>query len=165
MFDELSESERKKIRILPRWKRFSPEQIKALQFLSHKYGEKVADLVAGVSIVKPSSKDTANRTEYIKGWHAHVAQIIKEKHRRLFIIKLADFVDNATGLETIQSDKKRLALAQKYTAVYRLFVDGIGRMSSLISKDNRRVIIRTLEEAEPVAEEIIKREDGRNRAQ
>lgn len=162
MFDALPEKQVS--RALPEWQeRFSSEQIKALRYLSHRFGEDVARLVAGVTIVKPSGHDAESRREYVRGWHAHVAKIIAEKHRRLFLIKLADFYDNATGIDTVENDAKRLALAEKYLAVYRLFVKGMGTMRSLIAGRNRRLIAQKLEKAEMVAKGIVGREDGGER--
>jgi (p)ppGpp synthase/HD superfamily hydrolase len=92
------------------------------EYISQEYGAGTADIVTGVS--NPHiENDTRTKAQKHVDYRAHVLESIDDD--RVFIVKLADYVDNATGLyhNYVDPNKPKVALmAKKYLPLVRPFV-------------------------------------------
>ncbi|MFC7959702.1 HD domain-containing protein [Rhodococcoides kroppenstedtii] len=83
--------------------------------LRRHFGDDVADLVAAVT--NPQRDPARDKAEQ---YAEHVTAAIAD--RRVFLVKLTDFVDNAGSLKYLADDAKRLKLAAKYAPLVPIFV-------------------------------------------
>ncbi len=86
----------------------------ALDALRRHFGTDVADLVAAVT--NPPRDPARDKAEQ---YAEHVTAAIADP--RVFLVKLADFVDNAGSLKYLTDDAKRSKLAAKYAPLVPIF--------------------------------------------
>lgn len=87
----------------------------ALAFIADLFGERVRDIVSGVTTpLYDGPKDGKNEF-----YRAHVKEAIKDQD--VFIVKLADFFDNAVGLHHTENDELVRRLSHKYEPLYDVF--------------------------------------------
>ncbi|MBY4040258.1 HD domain-containing protein [Rhodococcus fascians] len=95
-----------------------PNQQAALDLISEHLSPETSRLVAAVT--NPSADAVLSKAEKNAAYAAHVAEVIKDP--KVFLIKFADFVDNAGSVEYLEDEAKRAKLAAKYTPVVEVFV-------------------------------------------
>lgn len=86
---------------------------RALDYLSENYWEKVAKTVCGLSIPKLSNFKNLSKLEKIEFYTKHIKQTVSDD-QNVFIVKWADFFNNALWLSTLPNWDRKEWLKQKY---------------------------------------------------
>ncbi|WP_051365215.1 HD domain-containing protein [Rhodococcus sp. JG-3] len=90
-----------------------PNQQAALNLIAEHFSPETSRLVAAVT--NPSTDAVLSKAEKNAAYAAHVADVIKDP--KVFLVKFADFVDNAGSVKYLEDEAKRTKLAAKYAPV------------------------------------------------
>ncbi|MBY3794523.1 HD domain-containing protein [Rhodococcus fascians] len=90
----------------------------ALDLITEHFNTETSRLVAAVT--NPSTDAVLSKAENNAAYAEHVADVIKDP--KVFLVKFADFVDNAGSVEYLEDEAKRAKLAAKYAPVVEVFV-------------------------------------------
>lgn len=94
-----------------------PNQQAALDLITEHFSPETSRLVAAVT--NPSTDAVLSKAEKNAAYAAHVAEVIKDP--KVFLVKFADFVDNAGSVKYLEDEAKRAKLAAKYAPVVAVF--------------------------------------------
>ena len=84
-----------------------PNQQAALDLITEHISPETSRLVAAVT--NPSTDAVQSKAEKNAAYAAHVAEVIKDP--KVFLVKFADFVDNAGSVKYLEDETKRAKLA------------------------------------------------------
>ena len=98
-----------------------PNQQAALDLITEHISPETSRLVAAVS--NPSTDAVLSNAEKNAAYAAHVADVIKDP--KVFLVKFADFVDNAGSVKYLEDEAKRKKLAAKYAPVVAVFASAL----------------------------------------
>lgn len=99
-----------------------PNQQAALDLITEHISPETSRLVAAVT--NPSTDAVLSKAEKNASYAAHVADVIKDP--KVFLVKFADFVDNAGSVQYLDDETKRAKLAAKYAPVVSVFTSAFG---------------------------------------
>ncbi|MDV6304454.1 MULTISPECIES: HD domain-containing protein [Rhodococcus] len=105
-----------------------PNQQAALDLITEHFNTETSRLVAAVS--NPRTDAVRSKTEKNAAYAAHVADVIKDPN--VFLVKFADFVDNAGSVQYLDDEAKRTKLAAKYAPVVEVFVSAFNGKRGLL---------------------------------
>lgn len=94
-----------------------PNQQAALDLITENLNAETSRLVAEVT--NPPTDALLSKAEKNAAYAAHVADVIKDP--KVFLVKFADFVDNAGSVKYLEDEAKRTKLATKYAPVVAVF--------------------------------------------
>lgn len=89
----------------------------ALDLLGQAFGGDVARIVAAVT--NPPTPAGLTESERHRAYQEHVAEVIADP--QVFLVKLADFVDNAGSVRYLDDEARRARLARKYAPLVPTF--------------------------------------------
>ncbi|WP_176458275.1 HD domain-containing protein [Rhodococcus sp. WWJCD1] len=89
----------------------------ALDLITENFNAETSRLVAAVT--NPPTDAVLSKAEKNAAYAAHVADVIKDP--KVFLVKFADFVDNAGSVQYLEDDAKRTKLAAKYAPAVAVF--------------------------------------------
>ncbi|MCZ4278626.1 HD domain-containing protein [Rhodococcoides yunnanense] len=92
-------------------------QLAALDLITEHFNTETSRLVAAVS--NPPTDTALTKAEKNAAYAAHVADVIKDTEA--FLVKFADFVDNARSVKYLEDETKRTILAATYAPVVAVF--------------------------------------------
>lgn len=93
----------------------------ALDLIAEHFNTETSRLVAAVTNLPT---DVAlSKAEKNADYAAHVAEVIKDT--KVFLVKFADFVDNAGSVKYLEDEAKRTKLVAKYAPVVAVFVSAL----------------------------------------
>jgi (p)ppGpp synthase/HD superfamily hydrolase len=93
----------------------------ALELITEHFNAETSRLVAGVT--NPPTDAVLSKAEKNAAYAAHVADVIKDP--KVFLVKFADFVDNAASVQYLDDEAKRTKLSAKYAPVVEVFVSAL----------------------------------------
>ncbi|CCQ15651.1 putative uncharacterized protein [Rhodococcus sp. AW25M09] len=105
-----------------------PNQQAALDLITEHFNTETSRLVAAVT--NPPTDGVLSKAEKNAAYAAHVAEVIKDP--KVFLVKFADFVDNAGSVKYLDDDAKRTKLAAKYAPVVEVFITALNVNRSLL---------------------------------
>lgn len=91
----------------------------ALDLIDENFNTETSRLVGAVT--NPPTDAVLSKSEKNAAYTAHVAEVIKDP--KVFLVKFADFVDNAGSVKYLEDETKRTKLAAKYAPVVEVFAD------------------------------------------
>ncbi|WP_196249186.1 HD domain-containing protein [Rhodococcoides fascians] len=94
-----------------------PNEQAALDLIAEHISPETSRLVAAVT--NPSTDAVLSKAEKNAAYTAHVAEVVKDP--KVFLVKFADFVDNAGSMQYLDDETKRAKLATKYAPVVAVF--------------------------------------------
>ncbi|MGH9210633.1 MAG: HD domain-containing protein [Acidimicrobiales bacterium] len=95
----------------------------AVELLAATFGRGVARIVAAVTNPpRPADEPEQDRHQ---AYHAHVAEVVADP--QVFMVKFADFVDNAGSLRHMTDSERRSRLARKYAPLVPAFRSALHR--------------------------------------
>ncbi|CAH0230902.1 Bifunctional (p)ppGpp synthase/hydrolase RelA [Rhodococcoides fascians] len=94
-----------------------PNQQAALDLITEHFSPATSRLVAAVT--NPPTDAVLSKAEKNAAYAAHVADVIKDP--KVFLVKFADFVDNAGSVQYLEDEAKRAKLVAKYAPVVAVF--------------------------------------------
>ncbi|MGV8874907.1 MAG: HD domain-containing protein [Rhodococcus sp. (in: high G+C Gram-positive bacteria)] len=97
------------------------DQQAALELIADRFNPETSRLVAAVT--NPPKVAELSKAEKNAAYTAHVADVIKDP--KVFLVKFADFVDNAGSVQYLDDQVKRTKLASKYAPVVEVFVSAL----------------------------------------
>lgn len=103
----------------------------ALDLITEHFNGETSRLVAAVT--NPSTDAVLSKAEKNAAYAAHVADAIKDP--KVFLVKFADFVDNAGSVKYLEDEAKRTKLAAKYAPVVDRFIAALNVNRSLLGLD------------------------------
>lgn len=131
----------------------------AMEWVKNEFGPEVARLVLAVS--NPVSDGTKRTPQQKREQYAeHVGSVISGD-AKVFLVKVADFVDNASGLHHNNIEENREAVAaraRKYLPVLTIFEEELASneaIRDLIDEDGYRDIVKQLERTRSRLEAMI----------
>ncbi|WP_377453789.1 HD domain-containing protein [Rhodococcoides fascians] len=89
----------------------------ALDLIVENFNAETSRLVAAVT--NPPTVAVLSKAEKNAAYAEHVADVIKDP--KVFLVKFADFVDNAGSVKYLEDETKRAKLAAKYAPVVAVF--------------------------------------------
>lgn len=98
----------------------------ALDLITENFNAETSRLVAAVT--NSSTDAVLAKAEKNAAYAAHVADVIKDP--KVFLVKFADFVDNAGSVQYLDDEAKRTKLAAKYAPVVEVFSNTLGSLRS-----------------------------------
>ncbi|OZF45390.1 HD domain-containing protein [Rhodococcus sp. 14-1411-2a] len=118
LHDTVEDQQREIVSILDE-SRLSDEsdQQAALDLITEHFNAETSRLVAAVT--NPPKDAQLSKAEKNAAYAAHVADVIKDT--KVFLVKFADFVDNAGSVKYLENEAKRTKLAAKYAPVVAVF--------------------------------------------
>lgn len=93
----------------------------ALDLITENFNAETSRLVAGVT--NPPTDAVLSKGEKNAAYSAHVAEVITDP--KVFLVKFADFVDNAGSVQYLEDKTKRTKLAAKYAPVVAVFASAL----------------------------------------
>ncbi|WP_052061225.1 HD domain-containing protein [Rhodococcoides fascians] len=108
-----------------------PNQQAALDLITEHFSPETSRLVAAVT--NPSTDAVLSKADKNAAYTAHVAEVIKDP--KVFLVKFADFVDNAGSVKYLEDEAKRAKLAAKYAPVVDRFIAALNVNRSLLGLD------------------------------
>ena len=93
----------------------------ALDLVTEHFNVETSRLVAAVT--NPPTDAVLSKAEKNAAYAAHVADVIKDP--KVFLVKFADFVDNAGSVKYLEDEAKRTKLAAKYAPVVAVFASAL----------------------------------------
>lgn len=93
----------------------------ALDLITEHFNTETSRLVAAVT--NPPSGAELSKAEKNAAYAAHVAEVITDP--KVFLVKFADFVDNAGSVKYLPDEAKRTKLAVKYAPVVAVFTSAL----------------------------------------
>jgi len=125
------------------------------------YGKKVLSLVDAVTndYITDTDKSQMSTEEKNKIYRDHVSENIV-KSPEVFLVKVSDFIDNATGLyhnDIPSRSEKTLKQAKKYLPVVKIFQDTMKNMNLPITEEGRTSITSHLTKTEIRLKKIIEK--------
>lgn len=93
----------------------------ALDLITEHFNAETSRLVAAVT--NPPTDAVLSKAEKNAAYAAHVADVIKDP--KVFLVKFADFVDNAGSVQYLDDETKRAKLAAKYAPVVGVFASAL----------------------------------------
>jgi (p)ppGpp synthase/HD superfamily hydrolase len=93
----------------------------ALDLITENFNTETSRLVAAVT--NPLTHAVQSKTEKNVAYAEHVAEVIKDP--KVFLVKFADFVDNAGSVQYLEDETKRTKLAAKYAPVVAVFASAL----------------------------------------
>ncbi|MDI9895990.1 HD domain-containing protein [Rhodococcus sp. IEGM 1381] len=132
LHDTVEDQPREIVSILDR-SRLSDEsnQQAALDLITEHFNTETSRLVAAVT--NPLSDAVRPKTEKNAAYAEHVADVIKDP--KVFLVKFADFVDNAGSVQYLDDEAKRAKLAAKYAPMVEVFIAALNANRSLLGLD------------------------------
>lgn len=111
--------------------------------IGKRFGEETLRLVEAVTNDYRSAEEKAGETldEKVTAYRNHVAESLVDES--VMLVKLSDFIDNATGLYHNDLPERRdrvYKMAYKYLPVVEVFENNIGLLSTKVSAEVRREI-------------------------
>ncbi|KJV03879.1 HD domain-containing protein [Rhodococcus sp. PML026] len=103
----------------------------ALDLITEHFNTETSRLVAAVT--NPSTDAVLSKAEKNAAYAEHVADVIKDP--KIFLVKFADFVDNAGSVKYLEDEAKRAKLAAKYAPVVDRFIAALNVNRSLLGLD------------------------------
>lgn len=100
-------------------------QVAALDLIAEHFNTETSRLVAAVT--NPPTDAVLSKTEKNAAYAEHVADVIKDP--MVFLVKYADFVDNAGSVKYLEDETKRTKLAAKYAPVVAVFASAFAANS------------------------------------
>ncbi|MDJ0412072.1 HD domain-containing protein [Rhodococcoides fascians] len=110
---------------------YKSNQQAALDLITENFNAETSRLVAGVT--NPPTDAVLSKAEKNAAYAAHVADVIKDPN--VFLVKFADFVDNAGSVQYLEDEAKRTKLAAKYAPVVDVFIAALNANRSLLGLD------------------------------
>ncbi|WP_052077547.1 HD domain-containing protein [Rhodococcoides fascians] len=107
------------------------DQQAALDLITEHFNTETSRLVAAVS--NPSTDAVLSKAEKNAAYAEHVADVIKDP--KVFLVKFADFVDNAGSVKYLENEAKRTRLQSKYAPVVEVFVSALNANHNLLGLD------------------------------
>lgn len=95
----------------------SPDQGRPADLLATVFGPDVARIVTAVT--NPPAPDGQTQQERHAAYQAHVTEIVADP--QVFLVKLADFVDNAGSVRYLVDEDRRVRLERKYAPLVPVF--------------------------------------------
>lgn len=103
----------------------------ALDLITEHFNTETSRLVAAVT--NPSTDAVLSKAEKNAAYAEHVADVIKDP--KVFLVKFADFVDNAGSVQYLDDGAKRAKLAAKYAPMVEVFIAALNANRSLLGLD------------------------------
>ncbi|MBY4130963.1 HD domain-containing protein [Rhodococcus fascians] len=100
----------------------------ALELITEHFSPETSRLVAAVT--NPPTDAVLSKAEKNAAYAEHVADVIKDP--KIFLVKFADFVDNASSVQYLDDESKRAKLAAKYARVVEDFIAALNVNRSLL---------------------------------
>lgn len=100
----------------------------ALDLITEHFNTETSRLVAAVT--NPPTDSALSKTEKNAAYAAHVADVITDP--KVFLVKFADFVDNAGSVQYLDDEAKRAKLAAKYAPAVEVFVSALNANRTLL---------------------------------
>lgn len=124
----------------------------AQHLLTTVFGGRVAQLVTAVTNlpVSPDMSVSEKNQKYVD----HIQEVIKDVS--VFYIKLSDFLDNGTKLDSVTDPIAQVKLAQKYFPLYGILIRRMKEKDVAIKPEVKNKIILQLTQAQKHARGIIK---------
>lgn len=94
----------------------------ALDLITENLNAETSRLVAEVT--NPPTDSALSKAEKNAAYAAHVADVIKDP--KVFLVKFADFVDNAGSVQYLDDEAKRTKLQSKYAPVVEVLISASG---------------------------------------
>ncbi|QII02055.1 HD domain-containing protein [Rhodococcoides fascians A21d2] len=94
----------------------------APDLITEHFNTETSRLVAAVT--NPSTDAVLSKAEKNAAYAAHVADVIKDP--KVFLVKFADFVDNAGSVQYLEDETKRIKLQTKYAPMVEVFISAKG---------------------------------------
>ncbi len=132
-------------------KNFSDRK-RALKYFEKEFGQRVARILDGVTnleVLDILDNHKERNLEYVK----HIEEVIADPD--VFLVKLADFMDNGLKIGGVEDRKRRFNLARKYLPVYGLFQGRIMDDDIKLSDEIKQKIVGRLSEAEKTARDVV----------
>lgn len=98
-----------------------PTAENALMLIARNLGDETARLVAAVT--NPPASTALTKVEKNAAYVQHVADVITDP--KIYLVKYADFVDNAGSVQYLDDEAKRSKLKAKYAPLVPIFVSAL----------------------------------------
>ena len=113
-------------------------------FIKQEFGQRVAFIVKGVTLLPSSARENLDKKEVNEIYKLTVKEAI-ESDQGIFLVKLSDFIDNATGLSHGDDTEFIIKQVSKYRPMAQIFLEELRNISSdsqlLVSKEGSLDII------------------------
>lgn len=113
-------------------------------FIKQAFGQRVAFIVKGVTLLPSSARENLDKKEINEIYKLTVKEAI-ESDQGIFLVKLSDFIDNATGLPHGDDSEFIIKQVSKYKPMVPIFLEELRNISSdsqlLVSKEGSLDIV------------------------
>ncbi|GGF99431.1 hypothetical protein GCM10007304_11620 [Rhodococcoides trifolii] len=103
----------------------------ALRLIAEHFSDETARLVA--SVTNTPTDSTLSRSERNDAYAGHVETVISDP--KVFLVKYADFVDNAGSVQYLDDDAKREKLSKKYAPLVPIFSSALESLDGRVDLD------------------------------
>ncbi|WP_037139001.1 HD domain-containing protein [Rhodococcoides fascians] len=105
-----------------------PSAENALLLIEQHFGHETARLVAAVT--NPPTSIPLTKAQKNAAYAQHVADVITDPN--VFLVKYADFIDNAGSVQYLQDDAKRAKLQAKYAPLVPIFTNALDGLTTAL---------------------------------
>lgn len=123
----------------------------AFAYIVEQYGLRAAQIVSLVT--NPEKNPSLNQQEKNEIYRQHIEHLVTDP--QAFYVKLADFMDNSLKIAEIPNRYTRTKLAEKYFAIYGIFIKRIMETDILLDTVLKLEIIAKLVTARRQAKQIL----------